>query len=520
MHQTYLENKKNYKSLLQIKITNSDDLTQKTENYDAIQELRLLHPESITDNTNLDQNKKIIKTEPNDYVFNNIINTYNIPQNANLKNTYILQHFYKFCTSLRNFNNYGKSWFFHEISNRSISFYPELWTSYKTTGFLELGRTTILLSNNNIEIPIDDILDTVADDLPHEIKEKMGNLNAHTKTGMTKRIKSFNEFVRYVVYYVINSIYKLNMNNMLPKPIDDNYILSIVSDYANECGVHPDDKNQAIELFKNNFNDLSIFYPENNVELYKLFDNARVTGVYNALSVKVPPYTVYNNIIMNSCILDMPKYDGDLRVYRVADRYEPDLAKQIINELLINGYTPVRHILSTGLSPMVDDKLENNDNIFFEIHIPKNFPIFFFGSLFGKRSLTSEATEVLIPYCNNTKCDELSYQLTMIEYKNNYSYTIDLGNVLQTNNIKHYFIVKLELLKEPIKLQYFDILVDGYQFKEITKNSINYKNRYSNTQEPMKSYIEGIIRIYDEHPELKSQFNNIYKKFKDDDLII
>lgn len=201
------------------------------------------------------------------------------------------------------------------------------------------------------------------------------------------------------------------------------------------------------------------------------------------------------NVFLNNTILQLPRNPESFVTYR---SLSPDLVRSgYYNKMFVQGaVVPLMHIQSTGLLPF-DHRKDYDSNIMLEIHVPSNFPAFFG---YMTHDYSREHTEILLPYCNNSSGNELSYAYKTRSYENKKTTPYILFDKKQsqlpeivesiTNNktdkillinadtsktppeihkifIDHYVVVDIIPLEPPIPLKY--IPSQGYD--KMTKHS-------------------------------------------------
>ncbi len=428
-----------------------------------------------------------------DDLINKIIREYNINTDETLKNVIKEQRKIYENTQIITKGDLNKTWFVYDEYS-TVSFY-NIKGSYKSTGFIQMNKLLINLSNNihfdfnqdNMSELIDEANILLIDTYKYMTVQKVIGLEIKLNDMI---YELFNRIIfrMYILseYHSFKNIYgiKYFADEIIKDLIEDisrdrkekrfvPYInIDIITDLLNKCS-------NNLTFFNNNNEKIQ--------NIYKIINENKVKNeIITEQDLKLDLFSyLYENIIFNKVIINFPKYDKKITLYRVILRYSSELIMQIINEFFNYGYSIVRSFLSASIVPFIGGKnINTNMDIFLKINVPANFPLYFlepYCCLSGHSILNSESTEVVIPYCDNDNCDELSYKLTQIEHKKDYTYSmlsIDPKTLLErseTFQIKYYYEVNLEKLEKPIKLAYFNEMVNENKYINTIPEHISKK---------------------------------------------
>lgn len=456
-----------------------------------------------------------------------IIEYYQLPDNENFRKIIVLQDYYRSCTKIMNINNFLKSWFID--TNRNYWTFSLISVQYKSTDFLNMNKILITLSTKNMVANIDSYLDIdtlkyltqpfldIQNNITNNItnNNKNINLNLTTKRETNKNIRYFmDNIVSYFLLHLyfahvpeyhtmyFNQAVENNMKYWNLDKLDDeskHKILDFILPYLN-AETFPD-KDAVKNVFSN---------------LDNLQNEATVAMVSNNSNINDSDIVVNSLLkckVFNKCIIDLPRYNESLILYRCVNNYDGQLLKQTVESLNNDGYIPVYHFLSCSLVPFSggggsDGGGESRTcKLYFKINVPPNFPLYFLSGNPIKLNgiMNNEHTEVVVPYCNNDFCDEITYKLTKRKYiPNHTTQFLSINNKtslesMETMTIDHYFEVDLDLLSEvnfvldkPIKLKYYNEIMDSYKYKSLTEHDSVYLQRYNSENMPSEEIMNRI----------------------------
>lgn len=227
---------------------------------------------------------------------------------------------------------------------------------------------------------------------------------------------------------------------------------------------------------------------------------------------------MWRNVILNSSILSIPRYDQPLILYRFISLYQKAMIEKYKDNFKNLGYNPVTHFLSTALIPCFDSS-PYEISIALKINVPANFPLYYYSG----GSPTTESTEVLIPYCSTVKCNEYSYILREIHHKEKEEMTFKCNTGRNKFIVADYYEAALELAENPKKIP--DDVMNGLLHDEdnmaypISKSDdVEYKERYNAygfTEVEMKQKIQKEIQEQiKKYPEYTEDFNKILLEYE------
>jgi hypothetical protein len=252
----------------------------------------------------------------------------------------------------------------------------------------------------------------------------------------------------------------------------------------------------------------------------------------------------YQIHILNNYILDIPKYNEEIILYRWLRNSSTN--PNFKNYLKVGNIVPVDQFVSCGVF------IENFNETYFRIILPKNFPFLF---LEKSSNCSLEHTECILPYTLDKTGKTLNYGFKVLDiienknYKEDYQFKLNeyntkLNNITEFDKyktiiknildevqmkpfIKHLITITPVILKNSIKFENFDNIHNNNikpKFESTYYNmNINFFSRlfqWDNNRDILFEIIEKIKNKYDlKHKEKLTKdldIHNIIKNLQDE----